>query len=204
MHSSPDLAHTRWAGVISNHCRHRAGWGAARNALDRSLNLGSARRTPGKAGLTPWIRSIAYALAGALLASSAHAGPNYYEPGAAPPYHEVTEADMRALATRPQGAILPPLEYDHPFAGRLLVMLSCGQFCIRYLCKREWPISLYGCAVPKYSPWARTVDPDGKADCIVIHATEAFIDASGLTLNLLMRHEIGHCNGWPSDHRGAR
>jgi len=130
--------------------------------------------------------------------------PVYYEPGVAPRYHEVTEADIRAIATGPQKA-LPPLEYDHPFAGRLFVMVGSGQMWMRDLCKQEWPIWLFGCAVvSKNDPWARVLEPDGKADCIVIQATEAFIEARGSTLNLVMRHEIGHCNGWPGDHRGAR
>jgi len=29
------------------------------------------------------------------------------------------------------------------------------------------------------------------------------IIAAGLTLEIVMRHELGHCNGWPPDRTGA-
>jgi hypothetical protein len=35
-------------------------------------------------------------------------------------------------------------------------------------------------------------------------ATEEEIEAAGYTLAVVMRREIGHCDGWPNDHPGAR
>jgi hypothetical protein len=44
------------------------------------------------------------------------------------------------------------------------------------------------------------VEPDR---CRVILAPEADVKAFGLPIDLIMRHEIAHCNGWPGDHEGA-
>jgi hypothetical protein len=34
-------------------------------------------------------------------------------------------------------------------------------------------------------------------------APEADMKVVGLTMDITLRHEIAHCNGWPGDHRGA-
>ena len=35
-------------------------------------------------------------------------------------------------------------------------------------------------------------------------ALAAVLNKHGSTLNFTMRHELGHCNGWPGDHPVAR
>jgi hypothetical protein len=37
----------------------------------------------------------------------------------------------------------------------------------------------------------------------VVIASAGDMKAVGLTMNITMRHETAHCNGWPGDHRGA-
>jgi hypothetical protein len=41
------------------------------------------------------------------------------------------------------------------------------------------------------------------ASCFIILAPDADIVAAGFATEDIKRHEIAHCNGWPSDHRGA-
>jgi hypothetical protein len=39
--------------------------------------------------------------------------------------------------------------------------------------------------------------------CRVVIAPEPDAKRVGLTRDILLRHEIAHCNGWPGDHRGT-
>jgi hypothetical protein len=48
-----------------------------------------------------------------------------------------------------------------------------------------------------------TTTSDLDAARIVI-GDEPTLRAWGRTRNLILRHEIGHCNGWGHDHAGAR
>jgi hypothetical protein len=36
----------------------------------------------------------------------------------------------------------------------------------------------------------------------IVLATDEIIKAAGWTSEIVRRHEFGHCNGWPADHRG--
>ena len=108
-------------------------------------------------------RTIAYALAGVLLASSAHA------------------------------ATLPPLEYDHPYAGRLDVIVAENAEQIRIGCPTTGGGSLGLACALRYED-----------HCTIVRRPEADIVRAGYTLNEVTRHEIGHCNGWAQDHAGAR
>jgi hypothetical protein len=40
--------------------------------------------------------------------------------------------------------------------------------------------------------------------CKIIIAADAIIRMNGFDPDLVYRHEIGHCHGWPADHKGAR
>ena len=42
------------------------------------------------------------------------------------------------------------------------------------------------------------------AQCVVYLRDNAEIRRQGWTRQIVLRHEIGHCNGWPGDHRGMR
>src|SRR5262245_29405390 len=43
----------------------------------------------------------------------------------------------------------------------------------------------------------------GDVECKIYLASEDQIIKAGYTVNIVMRHEIGHCNGWIG-HAGAR
>ena len=42
-----------------------------------------------------------------------------------------------------------------------------------------------------------------KKSCLVIYAPDEEIIRFGLSFDIIHRHEIAHCNGWPGDHRGV-
>jgi len=87
-------------------------------------------------------RTIAYALAGVLLASSAHA------------------------------ATLPPLEYDHPYAGRLDVIVAENAEQIRIGCPTTGGGSLGLACALRYED-----------HCTIVRRPEADIVRAGYTLN---------------------
>jgi hypothetical protein len=89
-------------------------------------------------------------------------------------------------------AVLPPVEYDRPYTGTLVTTRTQDQAQTRYLCQPiPFPLAL-GCAYRF---------PTG---CWVIISPDNVIAAAGLSFDIVTRHEIAHCNGWPPDHRGAR
>jgi len=114
----------------------------------------------------------------------------------------LTDDDKRALALHP--GILPPPEYDH---SRNLINGLDGltheelvAYCNdpKAMVLSRWPPTklfvrdtLVGCARQDHG-------------CKIYLAREEIITAAGLTLNLVKRHMIGRCNGWPDDHTGAR
>ena len=40
--------------------------------------------------------------------------------------------------------------------------------------------------------------------CAVTMASDEVIEAAGYTAEIVLRHEVAHCNGWPKDHAGSR
>ena len=102
-----------------------------------------------------------------------------------------TTADAQTALTPKTLAVLPPLEYDHPYEGRLTVTGGdkdlMGQLCP----KTAFPVTL-GCA-RRYND-----------SCSIVIATDEIIKAVGWTTEIVLRDEIGHCNGWPPSHVDAR
>jgi hypothetical protein len=89
--------------------------------------------------------------------------------------------------------LIPPKQYDHPYKGNLVVHVVGSQQEVRRLCPGSafsW-IGALGCAHL------------GKYWCVVVMAPDDVITKAGFPPELIKRHEIAHCNGWPSNHRGA-
>jgi hypothetical protein len=95
--------------------------------------------------------------------------------------------------------ILPPVEYDRPYPGQLVVTRVATEREVVNLCpKTAFPQKL-GCSYMKDRM------PDGSwAKCFVIMVADDIIAAAGFTPEIVSRHELGHCNGWAGDHWGAR
>jgi hypothetical protein len=106
---------------------------------------------------------------------------------------EYTSKDLQALMRQ---KYIPPAKYDHAFDGPLVVIEwgtpqetadKCGL-------KPSVPSNhIVGCA------WPAAVSPI-PGSCVILHAYEKDLERFGLTVNGVLRHEIAHCNGWPSDH----
>ena len=98
----------------------------------------------------------------------------------------------KAAALPPRtNLILPPVEYDKPYEGNLVVqevatieelIATCGV-------PRKWAL---GCAT--LTSWG----------CHVYLVPESLMKKYGWWREAMMRHELGHCNGWPGDHPGQR
>lgn len=85
---------------------------------------------------------------------------------------------------------LPPVVYDQPYKGRLTTEIVTPEQ-LRTRCYNATLRSL-GCAFP------------GSNNCHIIMLDEARINAAGWTVELMLRHERAHCNGWTQDHPGKR
>ena len=143
-------------------------------------------------------RAARITIAALLVASSAQAATltngTAYRAGELPP--AFTPADMWAYTVL-QDRPLPPPEYDHAYPGTVVVYYASDQADMRYKCNRTdlWEaIPLFGCS------WAA----NDKHPCLIVVGDEPTLIKWGWTRNIVLRHEIGHCNGWPQDHGGKR
>lgn len=89
--------------------------------------------------------------------------------------------------------ILPPVEYDKPYKGKLTVETVPDQETLARFCGAAYvPGKTLGCA------------SHDATSCRVLLVPDEIIKARGWTRALMLRHELGHCNGWPGDHPGQR
>jgi len=90
--------------------------------------------------------------------------------------------------------LLPPEEFDHPFDGTVSVWIVTQDHIRRHHCPRA-KFSM-GVALACSQKIAGT--------CYIFKVPDDEIKQIGFDPDIVMRHEIGHCNGWGSDHKGAR
>lgn len=97
-----------------------------------------------------------------------------------------------ALSALPARADLsaPPPPYDHPFHGQVAVSVATRAE-VRSACA-AYKVNAYTVAC------SRGVI---NGVCHVLIIADKELQAMGHTRRAVMRHEIGHCNGWPADHR---
>jgi len=89
---------------------------------------------------------------------------------------------------------LPPAIYDHAPSG--VVEAHSGSLSdLEYLCHTQWRIVTnnvsVGCSWPSRGVWIVILPRIGGEVTPELQAR-------------VWRHEIGHVNGWPADHPGAR
>lgn len=111
-------------------------------------------------------------------------------------------AIIAVLAASPALAVgpidLPPPQYDHPFAGNLTVEVidwrdvpaRCGLRWVNACAMRYLSIGLNG-----HLDWN---------SCTIIYPRLNQYGINADDFVKLIRHETGHCNGWPNDHPDAR
>ena len=86
---------------------------------------------------------------------------------------------------------LPPVEFDHQYAGKLTVLKEDNYVFIRHVCA-DTPNAI-ACSFRTYdSASGETIS------CLIMLGPMVHDDER------VMRHEMAHCNGWPNDHEGAR
>jgi hypothetical protein len=86
---------------------------------------------------------------------------------------------------------VPPTEYDRTYNGALTITIVPSLDALHQDCRVHIP-KMLGCSFKS---------PLG---CVIIMVKDDIIRENGWTTGLLLRHEMGHCNGWPADHPGAR
>src|SRR5262249_20102553 len=105
---------------------------------------------------------------------------------------------LRPAQATDDRAILPPPEYDHPYTGELLIIEVEKQQTLIDNCP-----TIYRNKPPNTPAIACTIRHE--KSCVVLIASKdqfpwfQMIHKSYSYENVL-RHEIGHCNGWPGDH----
>jgi hypothetical protein len=100
-----------------------------------------------------------------------------------------------ASATAGELKIVPPPKYDHPYAGNLAIWPVKTQQQVRDAC----PNAKFNLGHALACTWRF---PGGET-CRIVMVPDDQIKAAGLPVELVKRHEIAHCNGWPADHDGA-
>jgi hypothetical protein len=101
----------------------------------------------------------------------------------------VLAATSAVALPEPSYYVVPPPEFDHPYDGVLKVTTARDQNHVRELCpKANFSLGVaLGCAHVQ------------TGSCWIILAPDAATHFG----ELVLRHEIAHCNGWPADHCGA-
>jgi hypothetical protein len=99
-----------------------------------------------------------------------------------------------AIAGKDDPTWNPPARYDHQYQGNLTVqylpqkqvVAACERLFIKYKVKAKASMTQRGCAATT-----------AKGSCTVIVIDKPYALA---TPKAVLRHERGHCNGWPSSH----
>ena len=85
-----------------------------------------------------------------------------------------------------------PPEFDKPYEGYLILKRPATEEEVKAHCPYD---VLYHIACAS-TAW------DGRV-CAVFIVADEVLAKYGLKLEGVLRHEIGHCLGWPKDHPGA-
>jgi hypothetical protein len=105
------------------------------------------------------------------------------------PWYGVPTTPVQAPALKPIS--LPPPEFDHEYKGQMIVTKWNDYSLIRLICK-DIPTAI-ACSYRVHN------SVTGKdISCLIMLGPMVHDDKRAL------QHEIGHCNGWGSDHAGAR
>jgi hypothetical protein len=90
-----------------------------------------------------------------------------------------------------QHRIFPPAEYDHYYEGDLTIKIVDTLQELHDICQLEGT-KLLACSTRNHS------------SCIIVMVRDEIMRQRNWTTGMLLRHEMGHCNGWPGDHPGER
>lgn len=99
-----------------------------------------------------------------------------------------------ALAGKHDASWNPPARFDNAYTGKLTVhylpqkqvVVACANLFAKYKVEAKTTFAQRGCAAIT-----------GKTSCTVIVIEKIYALA---TPKAVLRHELGHCNGWPANH----
>jgi hypothetical protein len=96
-------------------------------------------------------------------------------------------------------SVLPPPQFDKPFAGTLILSRQATEAEMRTVCPssanlvgRDGGLTI-ACSLRLQ---------EGKG-CLIVIVNDGVLASYGLAFETVYRHELGHCNGWGADHAGA-
>jgi hypothetical protein len=102
---------------------------------------------------------------------------------------------LLTLVSSAWAQFLPPKAFDRPFDGRIVIQEARDRDEVLRLCPNmTFTMEPLGCShrIP------------GIKLCTIVKVSDERIRAAGHDPAVFMRHEVGHCNGWPASHKGAR
>jgi len=88
--------------------------------------------------------------------------------------------------------ILPPVEYDKHYDGDLTIKMVPSLEALYAAC------NIYNQPLMLACSWHNA------KSCVIYLLDDEMMRKRGWNTGILLRHEIGHCNGWPGDHPGLR
>lgn len=91
----------------------------------------------------------------------------------------------------------PPAEFDGPFAGEMVVQ-RMPQANVQASCDAMFAWAGYDIET---TPQQLGCAAEVSGVCYIITIDRM---TDGVTPQAVLRHERGHCNGWPEDHGGTR
>jgi len=114
-------------------------------------------------------------------------------------------ATTNAFAAQGKGKIhwmttLPPAQYDVPYTGELTIWTVQSRNDILQYCSKEKILEVQ-------ANWAGNacthVYQNKKWGCHIYMLNDKAVKAEGRNPTIILRHELGHCNGWGGDHAGG-
>jgi hypothetical protein len=91
-----------------------------------------------------------------------------------------------------QAGILPPKQFDHPYDGKLTV-IDLNKRDLREKCRFVKPGAKTLACTSGEKMFA------GERHCWIWMMTATDLDREGWDYDMVMRHEVAHCNGWKHD-----
>ena len=104
---------------------------------------------------------------------------------------------QRALSFQEQ--FLPPKEFDHEYTGALTIFKDLKSEDLPAGCQK----AVAEMKRPDLLPEAlacSTANHFGPDTCAIWIVGKDIIEYEGWDYDIIMRHEIGHCNGWRHEH----
>jgi|SRR6516162_1137213 hypothetical protein len=107
----------------------------------------------------------------------------------------ITTVPVKPVPVQPivpkQHRIFPPAEFDHYYEGDLTIKIVDTLQELHEVCQLDGE-NLLACSTRNHS------------SCIIVMVKDEVMRQRSWTTGMLLRHEMGHCNGWGGDHAGER